>query len=117
MAPAVVTRVQLRMPPQTPEMQLMPAPHCTTPPHRQPPGPQLSERCVSHAEHAPPLVPHWVTVPGERQLAPLQQPWVHEVASHTQALLKHRWPIPQAGLVPQRHAPLPQLFARAVSQG
>jgi hypothetical protein len=76
----------------------------------------LSERCVSHAEHRPPFVPHWVIVPGERQLVPLQQPSEHELESHTQALLKQRWPWPHCAPVPQRHAPLPQLFERVRSQ-
>ena len=97
-------------------MHITPVAHIGALPQRQPPGPQLSARCVSHAAHAVPLVPHEVSVPGERQLVPLQQPCRHEVASHTQVLLKQRVPAPHDAPVPQRQLPLPQLLATVVSQ-
>ena len=65
-------------------MQLMPAPHCSELPHRQPPTPQLSARSVSQLAQVAPVAPQWLMLPGVRQLVPLQQPSEHEVASQTQ---------------------------------
>ncbi len=50
---------------------------------------------------------------GERHwLAPLQQPFGHEVASHTHVPLTHRWPDAQtAPRLPQLQSPLRQLSA------
>lgn len=82
-------------------------------PQRQPLGPQLSAR-ASHAAQLPPAVPHWVTEPVTHS-EPAQQPVAHEVESQTHWLLKHRCPAEQAGPVPQRHEPVPQLLATVVS--
>jgi hypothetical protein len=46
----------------------------------------------------------------------LQQPVAHDVASHTHALFKHRWPTAHEAPVPQRQVPSPQLFALVVLQ-
>jgi hypothetical protein len=73
----------------------------------------LSAVVGSHAAHAAPPTPHWETVPGERQFKPAQQP-AQDVASHTHALLKQRWPAPQEAPLPQRHPPEPQLLATVV---
>ena len=92
-------------------MHITPVPHESEVPHRQPPGPQLSARCASHAAQRPPPVPHWLVVPGDRHVFPLQQPCAHEVLSQTQALLKQRWPAPHEGELPHWQAPVPQLLA------
>ena len=81
-----------------------PTAHAAPLPHRQVPvAEQLSER-MSHATQVAPASPQ---LPGARarQVAPLQQPLGHDVPSHTQPLLVHRWPAWQAAPVP--HAQLP----------
>jgi hypothetical protein len=55
--------------------------------------------------HAPPFVPQ-VEDEGALQVVPLQQPLGHDVELQTQAPPTHCWPAAQAGLLPQRHAPL-----------
>ena len=85
-------------------------------PQRQPLKPQLSERWRSQAAQAPPLVPHWLMVPGARQVVPEQQPCEQVVESQTHTLLKQRVPAPHCALLPQRQVPLPQLLARVESQ-
>ena len=77
-------------------------------PQRHPEGPQLSAR-VSQLAQAEPAVPHCVVL--LIQAPPAQHPEVQEFASHTHWLLKQRCPVPQTGLVPQRHPPAPQLLA------
>ena len=109
-------RVQLRAPPQEPERHVTPVTQAVPDPQRQPFKPQLSERWRSQAAQVAPLLPHWVTVPGARQLAPAQQPCGHEVESQTHTLLKQREPEPHCAVVPQRQVPLPQLLARVESQ-
>jgi len=115
-APVVVTRVQLRMPPHDPLLQVTPVVQAVAVPQRHPPGPQLSERWRSQAAQTAPPVPHEVKVPGLRQLLLVQQPCEQLVESHTQLLLKQRWPVPHCAEVPQRQVPFPQLFARVRSQ-
>ena len=112
----VLTWTQLRTPPHAPLTQFTPTPQTGPPPQRQPPGPQLSARRGSQAAQVPPLVPHWLTVPGERHEVPLQQPRPQDVESQTQVLLKQRCPVAHAALAPQRHEPLPQLLAVVASQ-
>ncbi len=58
------------------------------------------------AVHEAPGAPQaFEAVPGS-QLAPLQQPLAHEVASQTQAPATQCCPVAHAAPVPQRHAPL-----------
>jgi hypothetical protein len=93
----------------TPLEHTWPAPHAAPVPHRQAPPLQAFVVPV-HAAHAAPPVPHAAAVwaaPCTHTPA-LQQPVGQLVASHTHAPPTHRWPAPQAALVPQRQAPAVQ---------
>jgi len=86
-------------------------------PQRQlPADEQLSLRTGSQAAQAAPLAPHCAT-DRATQLARAQQPFGHEVASHTQAPERQRWPAPQTGPLPHAQAPDgEQPSARVTSQ-
>lgn len=59
-----------------PTAQAAPVPHLHIPV-----DPQVSARSVSHAVHATPLTPHWVTL-GALQVEPVQHPFGQVVAVH-----------------------------------
>jgi hypothetical protein len=73
-------------------------------PQRQlPDDEQLSER-ASHATQVEPALPQ-VVVERVWQVAPVQQPLGHDVASHRQRPPAQRWPPTQAAPVPQTQLP------------
>ncbi len=85
-----------------------PVPHAGPAPHRHAPPAQPSPR-APQAAHAAPLPPHCAADVAVTHWFPLQHPDAHDVASHTQLPAMHRCPLPHAGPVPHRHAPLTQL--------
>lgn len=71
---------------------------------------------LAHCWQATPPVPHAAAaVPATHAPAASQQPVGQLVASHTHAPLSQRWPLPHAGLVPQRHSPPTQVLACVAS--
>jgi hypothetical protein len=100
---------------QAPPTQCWPDGQGAAAPHAQvPPAVQVSEPTPQLVQ-APPPVPHAPGTP-TLQIAPLQQPFAHEVALHTHAPPTHCWPLAQAAPVPHLHAPPEQRFARLGSQ-
>jgi len=96
---------------RAPSAQGAPVPHWHTPA-----GVQRLEVCP-HLMQALPAAPQVPTARG-RQVLPAQQPSGHDVASHTQAPFRQRWPAVQAAAAPQTHRPVPeQPSAVAGSQG
>jgi hypothetical protein len=91
-----------------PATQAAPVPHVHAPLalHPSPVAP--------HTEHPPPAVPQ-VVGPGVSQMPFLQQPFGHDVASHTHCPLEHRCPGEHSAAEPHEHAPLTHPFAREVS--
>ena len=87
---------------QTPAAQRLPAAHRAVPPQRQPVELQESARAGSQALHAAPLVPHWVTVTGVMQVAPLQHPDAQLVELQPTQAWAVQLPPPQ-----EAHAPPP----------
>jgi hypothetical protein len=78
---------------QLPPTQAWPLTHGGPLPHAHAPlGEQPSASALGHETHAPPPEPH-APSDGTTQLAPLQQPLAHEVASHTHAPPAQRWPL------------------------
>ncbi|MDP3238003.1 MAG: hypothetical protein Q8N26_34750 [Myxococcales bacterium] len=65
-----------------PDTQRWPVPHAAPAPHRHAPDAQPSPR-APQSVHAAPLPPHWLGEVLVTQVAPLQQPEGHEVASQT----------------------------------
>jgi hypothetical protein len=74
---------------------LQPA-HAGLLPHMHWPATQLLDMVGSQLVHEPPPVPHAV-VDGVVQVWPEQQPFGHDVASHTQLPPEQRCPCPHAG--------------------
>lgn len=69
-------------------------------------APPVHASPVGHASHAWPAVPHCcVDVPGS-QVVPLQQPFVHDVASQTHCPDLQCWPIVHAAPEPHWQLPL-----------
>ena len=103
---------------QLPLVQAWPAPQRAPVPHAQLPAlEQPSARRGSHEKQVDPRVPHAAAVAGWVQTFPVQQPEVHDVASHSHCPLMQRSPLPHAAPAPHLHAPsLPQLLAWVVSQ-
>ena len=101
----------------SPWSQRWPPAHAAAAPHAQLPSlAQWSALDGSQALQAPPLAPQ---LPSEGMLhtLPLQQPFVHEVASQTHAPLRQRWPLAHGGPLPQAQAPLvEQVSALVASQ-
>lgn len=89
-------------------------------PHLHVPPAQLSALPAAHWVQAMLFEPHAVTVraPASRQLLPEQQPPQPEPAlqTHWPASASQERPGPQAGPLPQRHAPLVQALAFAGAQ-
>lgn len=65
---------------------------------------QLSAFVGSHATHAFPLVPQ-LPSPGIVHVVPEQHPFGQDVELQTHMPVEQTWPAPQAGPVPQLHAP------------
>jgi len=84
-------------PEQHPEAQPAAVHPLHTPPAQLPAGPQSWQA-------APPL-PQLAAVLPARQAPPAQQPFGHEVPSHTHAPDTHRWPAAQGPVAPHRHPP------------
>jgi hypothetical protein len=85
------------------------------PPHVHAPDAEQPSPVAPQFVHPEPALPH---VPAEAvwQTAPMQQPFGHDDALHTQLPLTHAWPAPHAGPDPHSHAPPAQLSALALSQ-
>jgi hypothetical protein len=101
-----------------PLTHVVPAPQGAPLPQRQAPvkGLQLSARARSQATHVAPPRPQLSNV-GATQTPPLQQPFGHDAASHTQLPATQLVPAPQAAPAPHRHPPeAAQLSAREGSQ-
>jgi hypothetical protein len=99
---------------QAPATQRWPASHARCVPQAQVPLRHASLRVGSQARQVLPPVPQ-LPAAEARQVALSQQPVGHEVASHTQLPERQRCPAPQAGPVPQPHAPSTQPSATFVS--
>jgi hypothetical protein len=89
-----------------PPTHCCPAAHAGPVPQAHMPFEHESASCMLHAMHAAPPVPHAATVGGLVHVLPEQQPVAHDVALHTHLPPTHAWPVAQAGLEPQVHAPL-----------
>lgn len=50
------------------------------------------------------------------QTLPVQQPWAHEVAVHTQTPFEQACPAPQGAPAPHRHAPAGEQLSEEASQ-
>ncbi|MDP3238004.1 MAG: hypothetical protein Q8N26_34755 [Myxococcales bacterium] len=100
---------------QVPDAQRWPAPQGEFVPHLQAPEVHRSALAPQLVQAAP-EAPHWVAVVLVTQLAPLQQPEGHDVASQTHRPPRHRWPAPHAGPLPHRQAPPAQVSAEALEQ-
>ncbi len=71
---------------------------------------------MSQALQALPFLPQVVNA-GTLQMVPWQQPFGHDMASHTHAPFMHRWPASHGGPPPQRQAPsIEQVSTLPVSQ-
>ncbi len=83
--------------------------------HWQAPALQSCPETVHGKQLLPPEPQAEVEFPG-RQLAPEQQPFVHELALQTQTPATHCCPLPHGVPVPQRQPPLVQLSATKALQ-
>jgi len=84
--------------------QAAPEPHIHTPPV------QALAKVELQATHALPLIPQVAKAAAlQVPVGLVQQPFAHEVASHTQAPSKQRWPTAQAPPAPHLHDVLSQL--------
>ncbi len=99
--------VALQAPPvHTPAVHVWAAPHAGPLPHRQLPEVEhLSAMVGEQTAQVTPLGAQWV-IDRAVQVAPLQQPVVHEVASQTHAPATQRCPVEHSALVPQAQVPL-----------
>jgi hypothetical protein len=74
--------------------------------------------CAPQSWQAPPPLPQLVSAVPGRQAPPAQQPFGHEVASHTHAPPTQRWPAPHAAPVaPQAHTPLARQRSAVMPHG
>ena len=79
-------------------------------PRGHPQTPAWQVRPLAQAAQAAPPVPQ-AMVEGTWQALLAQQPFGHEAALQTQALLTHAWPTPHAAPLPQRQAPFTHALA------
>src|SRR5690348_317662 len=85
-------------------------------PHWHAPLAQLSALLTLHEAQTPPGIAQLVTL-NWRHALPWQQPFAHDMASHTQWPFMQRVPAKQAApLLPQEHAPSRQVSERATLQ-
>lgn len=90
-----------------------PVSQAAPPPQRHAPSAQVSATVASQVRQTVPPSPQ-ACADGATQVVPVQQPVGQLVGSQTHRPLLHRWPGEQAGLVPQRHTPLPHESALPV---
>jgi hypothetical protein len=78
----------------SPTTQRWPPAHGGVDPQEHAPLPlHRSALLTSHETQALPLIPHVVSDAGLLQIAPAQQPFVHDVASQRHAPFMHRCPV------------------------
>lgn len=102
---------------QLPFEQRCPDEHAGPPPQVQAPPDEQPSPVAPHDWQLLPPVAHAGPVGGEVHTLPVQHPFGHDVASHTQLPFEHRCPAPHAAAAPHRQAPAgEQLSAVALSQ-
>jgi hypothetical protein len=95
-----------------PSPQYWPVAHAGPLPQLHAPPLHPFARVGLQGAHAAPLIPHALAVGGATQVFPLQQPFGQEAGLQTHVPPSaHAWPVAHADPVPQRHAPVAQLFA------